>query len=191
MKKWNVVSAVVVALMLISLSAVAQDQAEAEVTGQMPAMGPPEEMKQLEWMVGIWSVDGKMWMDPSVDAPMSFTATAEFEYDLGGAVLEMEYASQMMGTPFLGKSFTTWDRERGEWQDTWMDNLTGRQMMMTGQEADGERVVTGVDFFQGQEYLTKNTSFNITEDSFDWKMEQSTDGGETWFTSMTATYKKQ
>ena len=191
MRKLIVMLFAALALAMLSLPAMAQDQAEAEVTGQMPVMGPPEEMKQMEYMVGLWKVDGKMWMDPTNDEPMAFTATAEFEYELDGAVLEMEYISEMMGMPFRGMSYTTYDRERKEWQDTWMDNLTGRQMMMTGQEENGQRVMTGVDFFQGMEYLTRNTSFNITETSFDWKMEQSTDGGKTWFTSMAATYTKQ
>ena len=169
----------------------AQDNATAEVTGEMPPMGPPEEMKQLEKMVGTWKVAGEMFMDPSKPEALPFTAMAVFEYDLGGAVMEMEYTSEMMGMPYIGVSITTWDRERQLWQDSWVDNLNCRQMIMTGHEKDGERVMTGTDIYQGEEYLMRNTSFNMTDTSFEWKMEQSMDGGETWFTSMTATYTKQ
>lgn len=191
MRNSRIVISIILAGCLLTGLAMAQSQAEAEVKGEMPPMGPPEEMKQLEKMVGVWKVAGEMIMDPTNPEPMPFTATAEFEYDLGGAVMEMEYTSEMMGTPYIGVSLTTWDRERQVWQDSWVDNLNCRQMIMTGHEKDGQRVMTGTDIYMGTEYLLRNTSYNMTDTSFDWKMEQSMDGGETWFTSMTATYTKQ
>ena len=190
MKKWNVVFCAAL-LVLPAIAGLAQGQAEAEVTGEMPPMGPPEEMKQLEHMVGTWTVEGEMFMDPTQPEPTPFTAIAEFEYELGGAIMEMEYTSEMMGMPYTGYSITTWDRENKVWQDSWVDNLSCRQILMTGHETDGQRVMTCVDKYMGTTYHMRNTSYNMTETSFDWKMEQSTDGGETWYTSMTATYTKQ
>lgn len=187
-------SAVMLLFLALTVAAgllLAQDTAKTEATAQMPAMGPPEQMKQLAYVIGTWAVSGEMFMDPTSDNAMAFNATAEFEYALGNAAVIMHYSSSMMGMPFLGMSITTYDRELKEWQETWVDNMGARLMMMTGQEVDGKRVTQGIDRFMGQELLSKGTSWNITDTLFDWKMEQSTDKGKTWRTVMTATYTKK
>ncbi|MBD3402972.1 DUF1579 domain-containing protein [candidate division GN15 bacterium] len=178
------------ALLLTASMLMAEEHMQEGQQG-MPEMGPPEEMKHLEGMIGMWDVASKMKMDPTSDEWTDFSATAEFSYILDGAALRMDYEGQMMGMPYKGLSISAYDREHEEWQDTWVDNMTGRIMMMTGWEKDGKRVMQGKDIWNGQEMLVRTTSHNMTDDSFDWKYETSTDGGKTWETMMTATYTKR
>jgi hypothetical protein len=179
------------ALLVVPMVSVHADDAAQPGEGAMPVMGPPDEIKQAEKIIGVWDVATKMKMDPNQAEWMEAPAVATFSYILDGSAIRMDYEMDMGGMPFKGFSITTYDRETKMWQEIWVDNMSCRLSMMTGTEENGMRVMTGTDFWQGQEMLMKNTSSNITDTSFDWQMESSTDGGKTWFTSMTATYTKR
>jgi hypothetical protein len=185
-----VLSAIAV-LGLGALSLRAQDSARTGATAQMPPMGPPEQMKEVAYIVGNWAVTGDIFFDPTSNNPMSFTATASFEWALDSAAIILHYTSSMMGMPYLGMSITTFDREKKQWQEAWVDNMSARMMFMTGQQAGGHRIMEGVDYFMGKELLSRQTSFDMTDTTFSWKFEQSADQGKTWRTLMTASYAKQ
>jgi hypothetical protein len=51
--------------------------------------------------------------------------------------------------------------------------------------------MTGQEMWNGQEMLGRITSYNETPGSFDWKMESSPDGGNTWVTTAVAIYTKK
>lgn len=178
------------ALLLFAVAVVAQEEPSTDQAG-MPPMGPPEQMKEVADMVGTWDVATKMKMDPSQTEWMEAPATATFSYILDGAALRMDYSMDMMGMPFTGMSITTYDREKGHWQEVWVDNMGGRLTMMTGQIEGDKRVMSGVDMWQGEEYLNRQTSVMTGEGTFEWTMESSKDGGKTWFTSMTGVYTKR
>ena len=188
-------SSFLLAVMLLAVmvvSVAAQDSTKSSASAQMPPMGAPDQMKEMAYMVGEWDVKGELFLDPASNYSMSFTAKATFEYALDSAALIMHYQSSMMGMPrYLGMSITTYDREKQQWQDVWMDNMSARMAMMTGQETGDMRVMEGKDTYQGKEMLSRQTSSNITKTSYDWKLEQPLDQGKTWRTIMTATYTKK
>ena len=102
----------------------------------------------------------------------------------------MDYTMPMPGpTPFKGFSLSCYDKDGGMWQEVWTDNMSGKIMMMTGHEKDGKRVMTGTDTWEGQKYHLKQTSYEMTDTSFKWKMERSFDG-ENWQETMHGTYTK-
>ena len=153
-------------------------------------MGPPEQMKECNFLEGTWTADTQWKMSDSTDWIHS-KATCEYTMILGGAALQMVYKSEMMGMPFEGLSIQTYDREIGKWQTTWTDNMSGRTSLYTGEKTEGKTVMMGEDIYQGHSYLARMTSYNETPTSFDWSMEQSMDGGKTWFMSGKAHYTKQ
>ena len=158
--------------------------------GAMGPMGPPPEIEELGFLVGTWNVTMEMRMDPG--APwMTSTGTAKFHYVAGGAAVQMDYESDMMGMPFVGMSQTTFNRQTGEWTDTWIDNMGAYTSVYTGKMQDGKKVLEGKDYMMGNVWLTRATTWNITDTAFQWQMEHSTDDGKTWFVGMKAEYKKQ
>ena len=50
----------------------------------------------------------------------------------------------------------------------------------------GEDVMPG-----GEKVRSRVTSYNISDTTYDWMMEMSNDDGQTWYTSMKATYTKR
>lgn len=178
---------VTLALMLVAGIVTAQEDSSA--SAGMPQMGPPPEMKEIAWMVGSWDFKGEMQMHPGADwTPME--ATAVFSYVCDGAAMQMTYESEFMGMAFHGLNLTTYNSNSEQWQDVWTDNMSGRFIMYSGTVTDGKRVVSGSYEHMGQPMQSRATSFNMTETSWDWTMEDSMDG-ETWTVSMKGTYTKQ
>jgi len=159
--------------------------------GEMPEMGPPEELKELSFMVGDWKVEGKMRMDPTSEEWTPYTATCSYEWFADGAALMSTFKGEMFGMPMVGHSIENYDRETGQWQVTWIDNMMARQSNYTGGMEGDKMVITGQDLMEGQVFGTRITVFNMSEKSFDWKMEHSMDDGKTWATFMQATYTKK
>jgi hypothetical protein len=172
--------------MLVPGLALAQGEEHA-----MPEMGPPKQMKELTVMNGVYDVEMKYKMDPTAADWTTTNGLATVKMVLDGAAQQMDWQGEMMGQKFTGMGLTTYDREAKAWQNTWVDSMSGRITMASGEMADGKMVFSGANMMQGMKIHTKQTSYNITEKGFDWKYEMSMDGGETYMTAMTATYTKR
>ena len=152
--------------------------------------GPPDEIKEMAFLVGTWDVKSMMRMDPTADF-VPLVGVAEYAYIAGGACLQMIYTSSMNGMPFNGVAHTTFNRETGEWMDTWTDDMAGSMSVYTGKKKDGKLVVNGEDHYEGMSVLTRITTTFGTETSFKWQMEHSYDGGDSWAVQMVSDYSKR
>ena len=173
---------------ILAASLAAQESADEQ---QMPPMGPPPEMQQIAWLAGDWDVHMKMGMNPDTTTWESTTGTCSYSYILDGAAMQLNYEGTAMGVPFLGTGLQCYDRETKMWQMTWTDNMSARITLYTGTVTDGNSVVTGEDLYNGEKFLTRITTGNHKGNSFDWKMDYSTDGGKTFIPSAVATYTKR
>ncbi len=172
--------------MLVPCLVLAQGEEQA-----MPEMGAPKQMKELAAMNGVFDVEMKFKMDPT-DADWTTTkGLATIKMVLDGAAQQMDWQGEMMGQKFNGLGLTTYDRETKMWQSIWMDNMSARISMSEGELTDGKLVLVGTNLMQGMKTTIRQTTFNITEKGFEWKYEMSMDGGETYMTTMTSTYKKR
>lgn len=179
----------IVALGLLVVSAIMADEPMTE--GQpMIETGPPQEIQAAASIVGTWKYAGDMRMQPGDTVWMHHEATVEFSLVSGGAAIQMVYTGEIMdGIEMHGLSLTTYDREMKQWQEIWTDNYAARMSMYTGHIVDGKRIMTGTDIMGGMKFHTRTTSFNITDDAFDWTMEHSEDG-ENWWVSMKGHYTR-
>ena len=166
-----------------------EDHGHAE--GGMPPMGPPPEMSQLEPMNGEYAVKFYYKADPSSPEWTETSATAVLSTVAGGGAQQLLFEGEMMGMPFSGLGLTSYDRETGKWQTSWVDSMGARISTYTGEFADGKLVVAGEDMGQGMTYHARLTTYNITDTGFDWTYEMSVDGGENYIDGAKATYTKK
>jgi len=190
MKKLLVAVGILVSLFALNLQAVAQGTDSAKAQG-MPQMGPPEEMKQVAYLVGAWDFTMKMKMNPADTFWMDSKGTAKYELIYGGAALMATVEEPMMGMPFVGGTLMCYDRETKKWQTTWIDNMSARISIYTGTHSPTGSVFQGEEMMMGKSYLGRMTTSNQTPTSFDWKGDMSMDGGKTWTTWGTAKYTKR
>jgi hypothetical protein len=178
-----------IAAVLAASIAMAKEPAGDPMAG-MP-MGAPPEMKSLEFLVGTWDVNAKMKMTPADTNWMVSKATCTYSYLLDGCVMQMDYAGPMMGMNFHGMGFHSYNRFTSKWQVVWSDNMMGTLSNYEGTKKDGVTVVEGIETMMGMTFQVRMTTFNEKPTSFDWKSEQSMDGGTTWFENMNAHYTKR
>jgi hypothetical protein len=182
----TVLSAVFMVVLMAAM-AIAQDEPE----GEMPPMGPPEQMKEIAFLDGAWDVEME-WVDEKDPTKwIKETAVCTYSDILGGCAKQMSFVGDMMGMPFQGLMIQSYDREKGEWQSAWIDNFEAKVTLFTGQREGDKITLSGESIWKGQKYLSRMSSFNHTEESFDWTMESSFDGGKTWILSGKAKYTKQ
>ena len=93
--------------------------------------------------------------------------------------------------PFTGLTVECFDRETGKWQSVWTDNISARITLYEGVEEAGGLVMVGEEMWQGQKSIGRITTYNLTENSFDWMMESSFDGGKSFIVTATAKYTKR
>ncbi|MBD3257138.1 DUF1579 domain-containing protein [candidate division GN15 bacterium] len=198
MRQWTryglIVTAFAFCALLVTggIAALAEDEeAAAQEAPAMPEMGPPEEIQEMDWIVGEWKVTGKLRMDPTQDEWVDYEAVCTYDYTVDGGALEFDYQSEMMGMPMVGYGLQTYNRETGKWQSVWVDNFGCNLYYMEGEyDNNGELVMNGSGTWQGREFLSRLIISNETETSFDWRMEDSYDGGQNYATTMKATYTK-
>ncbi len=180
--------AVICALSLISL---AQDQTTSDAPAGMPPMGPPEQMKEIAFLTGTWNVDMEWRDQENPEKWNKETALCTYTDIVGGCAKQMSFTGEMMGMPFEGLMIQSYHRDKGEWQTIWVDNLGGGIACYTGSIENDTACMVAEDVWQGKEYLSRMSTFNHTETSFDWEMEDSYDSGKTWNLIGKAKYTKQ
>lgn len=130
----------------------AMDEAMA---AYMEAGTPNEHHSALAAMAGKWEVTAKMWMDPSAP-PMELTSTMTSEMIMDGRYLREDIHGSFMGRPFHGVTTTGYNNVTGEYEATWIDNMStavyhytgsmdGNQLTLKGSYADavtGDRIET-------------------------------------------------
>lgn len=179
---------VCLAVVLMFGSAWAEEMPQGEM--QMPEMGPPKEIKSLEPMLGSWDVDMKSRQTPEQPWTES-KGSVKCEYVLGKGAVRQYYSGDMMGAPFNGETTMCYNRQTKLWQVTWIDNIFCQMSHYEGNWEGGKFVASNREVWMGQEYLSRMTTFNITDSSYEWMMEMSTDEGKTWFATMEAVYTKK
>lgn len=133
------------ALVICSAPVGAQDKpamTEQEMMERWAKYGTPNQMhKHLEKMVGKWSTNVKMWMDPAAPA-MESKGSAEYTMALGGRWVMSKYTGEMMGQPFEGIGMTGYDSFNETYISNWTDNMSTGMMMCKGTaNADGTEIV--------------------------------------------------
>lgn len=156
-----------------------------------PMMGPPPELQEMAGLVGTWDVAMQFRWTPDDTVWAESNGTCEFSFTADGAALMMTYETVVQKMPYVGVSLQCFDRETGQWQSVWTDNMGARLSFYTGGKTDDKLVMTGEEMFQGVKSLGRLTTYNFIENSFDWQMESSYDGGDTFAVMGKAHYTKR
>ncbi len=185
------IALILLSTVLFSMSAAIASDSEKAAVPSMPPMGPPPQMKDISFLVGDWDVAMKMNMGDTSDNWVESKGTCKYTNIIDGCAIQMFYEGEFGGMKFAGTGITCYDRETGKWQSAWIDNMGARIGLYEGDRVNGVMTLTAKDRYAGQQFLSRNTTYNETEKSFDWKMETSRDDGKTWKTMGLATYTKR
>jgi len=79
-----------------------------------------------------------------------------------------------------GMSLSVYNPQTQRWHQAWADNQGGYYNFVGQFEGDKRMFVTKTTNQRGKEIIQRMVFRNISEESFVWDWESSTDGGETW-----------
>ena len=83
---------------------------------------------------------------------------------------------------FEGMSVSVLDRRSGQWRQTWVDNQSAFLLFTGSQTENGAMEFRSAAFTdqQGNQRVNRMTWKNVTDDTFDWHWQTSTDEGANW-----------
>ena len=90
-----------------------------------------------------------------------------------------------------GNSFNVYDRQTGQWHQTWVDN-TGLLLQLDGELTDGAMVLSGKGKLPNGDAVTHRITWTPKADgTVRQHWESSKDQGATWFTAFDGLYTKK
>jgi len=107
----------------------AEEKAMMEAFDKMAAVGSNH--KLLEYMLGDWTTNNKMWMQPGAP-PIESLGSCSSKSSMGGRYILSEHKGMAMGKPFEGVATSGYDNLTGKFVATWMDNMSTGIMSLTG-----------------------------------------------------------
>ena len=105
---------------------------------------------------------------------------------LDGCVVEENFE----GAAFSGKSYSTYSKQQKIWNQTWVDN-SGGYLPFYGIFEEDKKIFQRDAVRNGNKFSSRMVFYNITEDSFIWDWERSTDEGKTWVLSWRIEYTRK
>jgi hypothetical protein len=150
--------------------------------GKLNPAAPPE-TEQLGQLAGIWEAEQvKRNRDGSWSEEKS-KAEWRWYYILDGHAIQDDWISieatndsAKIYRP-VGTNIRIYNAEEKQWHMAWIDKTNRRLASFSAVYEDGKIIMSGQNA-KGRQI--RNTFFNITRDSFDWKQEWTFDKGQSW-----------
>lgn len=157
-----------------------------------PSVKAQVELDQLEpeeyfdFWVGTWELT---WKAPD-GTEETGTNTIEKILD-DNVILENFEAHSGQFAGYKGKSFSVYQKITGTWRQTWVDN-SSEYIDLNGTFKGNKRIfITEGPGPDGNTVLKRMVFYNITENSFTWDWESSSDDGKTWKLLWRIHYKRK
>lgn len=183
-----------IALVVSAASVLAQDGMNFS-GGDLPE--PDPHMQDLSWFIGNWDVHSRLLVDPESDTWVDEDLHTEHSYELGGHLIFEHFGGPLGGEPFEAWSLRKYNPNTGNWEQRWVDVSPGGFANWLGRWDEEANTFTGyaMRFIDDEFNITGDMAArevfdNITEDGFDWRYEQTSDGGETWTVTWTLEYRR-
>jgi hypothetical protein len=153
----------------------------SQTSGQKPCSSP--EASQFDFWVGDWTLT---WAD-------SLHGTNLVEKLFGTCVVHENFHSS--ATNLLGQSWSVYNPNYKQWQQTWIDNQGGYIALTGGVVGDSVILTTAertvpLTISPSGKMKNRMVYFNIKPDSFDWSWQASNGGSEGWQQKWLIHYKR-
>ena len=154
----------------------------SQTSNQKPCSA--QEASQFNFWVGDWDLT---WSD-------TLHGTNHVEKLFGNCTVHENFKDPK--TNFLGQSWSVYNANDRQWQQTWVDNRGGYIGLTGGMVGDSlilttpEKTVPTSTSPSGK-IINRMVYYNITPGSFEWSWEASTDGGKNWKQNWLIHYKRE
>ncbi len=145
----------------------------------LPFPEPPSTVPEnlFDFWVGEWNLT---WEDAQGQTQKGSNRIVKI---LGEKVIQENFEAipaTENATTLKGMSLSVYNPQTKQWHQAWADSQGGYYDFIGQFEGDERMFVTSVTNQQGEEVELRMVFRDISEDTFVWDWESSTDGGETW-----------
>lgn len=139
----------------------------------------------FDFWVGSWDLTWK-----ASDGKIG-TGTNRIEKILDGKVILENFKAESGNLKgYEGKSVSVYETRTGNWKQTWVDNNSA-YIDLTGKVEGNKRIFrTETTGPNGEKMLKRMVFYDITDNSFTWDWESSSDNGNSWELQWRIHYKR-
>jgi len=154
-----------------------------------PACATPEH-RQFDFWVGDWDVVVQARATP--EGPWGEAKGRQHvESILGGCAIAETFSADGPGTPWNGRSYSSWQAPLGTWRQTWVDD-SGGYLAFTGTLVNGVMTLVGESRKQGDKTVQMRMVFSdITPRSLHWEWQRTDDDWKTSSAMMKIAYTRR
>ncbi len=143
----------------------------AQSTNPKPCSSP--EASQFDFWIGDWELT---WND-------TLHGTNQIKKMFDDCTIHENFNDPRLN--FLGQSWSVYNTNYKQWQQTWVDNQGGYIALTGGMHGDSMILKTAemtvpVSMSENGKMINRMVYYNIQPNSFDWSWESSSDGGKVW-----------
>jgi hypothetical protein len=185
MKKFRKTCLLMMALVMTAASVFTVHAAEVD-TSQAPIGQAPAQMKEFGALVGNWEATSTRFLpDGTINA--QYNGRWEIgEVDDGRMIFDaVTWFTKDGKVKFYDATLRTFIPKTNQWEMVWLSSLRPiHSKSFRGQFINGEgHFDIVVSLSPERSVIAKIRFYNFEKDSFEWSMENSTDGGKSWFIS--------
>ncbi len=143
-----------------------------------------KQTEQLGHLAGVWECELKIRNQDGNWPDTSRKADWIWYYILDGYAIQDDWIvppldadTALAGNSFLGTNIRIYNEKENNWEMAWFDNNSQQVQTFKATYEDNSIIMIGKD---AQNNLNRITFYNMTDKTFDWKMESSNNEGETW-----------
>lgn len=183
-------------LLLILLAAIpslykAQSASEQDMMkAWMESITPVEEHKMIASMEGEWKSVNTMWMTPG-QPPEKTEGHSINKMIMGGRYMEQKVKGSSMGMPIEGAATYGFDRTKGKFFATWIDNFGTGIMQFEGEKTGDHQITLYANYFDPmtQTEQVHKEVLDLGNKSYTMKYYMQGEGDQ-WIQSMEIAYTK-
>lgn len=140
----------------------------------------PAGLQKIDFFIGAWDLN-----TTSIQPDGSFAkgrARSEVSYILDGWAMQDNFLllGQDEQVIFRGTSIRSFNAQTGKFQIVWVMPGYNGITDISAEWTDGKLISTGKGYDGGGEFLERFEYYDITDDSYKFRMDRSYDGGNTW-----------
>lgn len=138
-----------------------------------------EHHTRLAEQAGEWDASMKFWMAGPDGPAAESTGKMLNTMENNGQILKSAFTGSMMGQPFTGTGYTTYDNNRKKHTGVWMDSMSTGIMTQEGDASADGKVLTMVGTYvdpMGQSVKQRMVNTMIDKDTMRFDMYSSTNG---------------
>jgi uncharacterized protein DUF1579 len=159
------------------------------------AAAPPcasSEHRQLDFWIGDWDVTVRARTAPDKEQWGEAKGTQHVEGILGGCAIAESFAAAGPGSPWSGRSYSSWQPAEKRWRQTWVDD-SGGYLAFSGALESGTMALygeprTGKD---GKPFQMRMVWLDVEANALRWEWQRSADGGKSWRPMMIIDYRRR